>query len=85
MTTNIDAEILLDELYKELEEVSQKNVELRGKFEIVQSYAKTIDRFVCNSRYIIDVLCDAAKNEQRADSICHFINIIEHEILKGEK
>jgi uncharacterized protein YfcZ (UPF0381/DUF406 family) len=81
----IDVEILIDELYKELEEVSQKHIELEEKLEIVKSYAKTVDRFVCNISYILDMLSEAAKNEQRAESVNHFINLIEHEVLKGEK
>jgi hypothetical protein len=31
------------------------------------------------------MLSEAAKNEQRAESVNHFINLIEHEVLKGEK
>jgi hypothetical protein len=84
MITNIDVEILIGKLYEELDEVSKKHLELKEKLEIVQAYGKTLDGFVCNMPFILNTLCEAAKNEQRANSIYHFVELITNEVLKGE-
>ena len=82
MSKFIDADKLITILSDELKEASEETSKLHDEIKVIKQQTSTLATFTCNTRYILDKLIEAASNEQKIESIYHFIDLIKN--LTGE-